>query len=324
MPVLHREASTSCGITKSNDSWRDFLSWLLYVDMKLLHVQQTSPVARHRHNRESILLALYHFGHMRHRELSRLVWPKASDAVRETSASRLLKRLCDEGYIVRRLNSIGSYSYVLGKQGAMEISNLLNIPVCDGTRICGVQGRDVFHRTLSTAWMVEQLTSGREVLSEFAINSLGGDITKSALLQHWGRTPDGLVLHEVRDEAGNFIHYNVDWLEVEASYKGRAHREKMMNIAWSLGRQLLPNSPYYLDRMVFVFAKMSSHKGALVRSATEKLDATKQVVDDPESLLRSIALVEVDVSLPLTIHGYTETDLFACMKCDKRIQAFHR
>ncbi|WP_334169945.1 hypothetical protein [Zoogloea sp.] len=251
---------------------------------------------------------------MRHRELSRLVWPTASNAVRETSASRLLKRLCDEGFIVRCINSLGSYSYVLGKQGAKEASNLLNIPVFDGKRISGVQGRDVFHRTLGTAWLVEQLVAGREVRSEFSINSLTGDITRSALLEQWGRTPDGLVLHEVRDEAGSFLHYNVDWLEVEASYKGRGHREKMMDVAWSVGRQLLPKSPYYLDRMVFLFEKGSAHKAALVRSASEQLEATKQVVDDPDSLLRSIALVEVDVSLPLTIQGFTETDLYACMR----------
>ncbi len=53
---------------------------------------------------------------------------------------------------------------------------------------------------------------------------------------------------------------------------------------------------------------------ALLRSASEQLEATKQVVDDPDSLLRSIALVEVDVSLPLTIQGFTETDLYACMR----------
>lgn len=286
--------------------------------MKLPNSQQTSPVARHRHNLQCILLALHHFGHMRHRELSRLVWPTASDAVREASASRLLKRLREEGYVVRCINSVGSYSYVLGKQGAKEVSNLMNIPVFDGTRICGVQGRDVFHRTLGTAWLVEQLVAGREVMSEFAINSLGGDITRSALLEQWARTPDGLVLHEVRDEAGRFLHYNVDWLEVEASYKGRAHREKMMDVAWSVGRSLLPNSPYYLDRMVFLFEKGSAHKSALVRSASEKLEATKQIVDDPEALLRSIALVETDVSLPLTIHGCTETDLYACMRWGKR------
>lgn len=282
--------------------------------MRLPHLQQASPIARHRHNLRCILLALQHFGHMRHRELSRLVWPTASDSVRETSASRLLKRLCDEGFIVRCINSLGSYSYVLGKLGAKEVSNLLNIPVFDGTRISGVQGRDVFHRTLGTAWMVEQLVAGREVRSEFSINSLTGDITKSALLERWGRTPDGLVLHEVRDEAGSFLHYNVDWLEVEASYKGKAHREKMMDVAWSVGRQLLPNSPYYLDRLVFLFEKASAHKLALLRSASEKLEATKQVVDDPESLLRSIALVETDVSLPLTIQGFTETDLYAYMR----------
>ena len=64
---------------------------------------------------------------------------------------------------MRCINSLGSYSYVLGKRGAKEVSNLLNILVFDGTRICGVQGRDVFHRTLGTAWMVEQLVAGREV-----------------------------------------------------------------------------------------------------------------------------------------------------------------
>jgi hypothetical protein len=35
------------------------------------------------------------------------------------------------------------------------------------------------------------------------------------LNQRWGKLPDGLVLREVRDEVGQLLHYNVDWLEVE-------------------------------------------------------------------------------------------------------------
>lgn len=183
----------------------------------------------------------------------------------------------------------------------------------------GVQGVEVYHRTLGTAWLVEQLIAGHEVLSEYAINSLPGEITRPKLNKHWGKLPDGLVLHEVRDEAGQLLHYNVDWLEVESSYKSPAQRERLMEMAWSLGKQLLPDTPCFLDRIVFVYASTSKHEAALVRSAVAKFEATRHQIDDPKALLGSIVLASADASLPLRIRGFTEIDLHSYMQRDPRL-----
>jgi len=180
-------------------------------------------------------------------------------------------------------------------------------------------GVEVYHRTLGTAWLVEQLIAGHEVLSEYAINSLPGEITRKKLNKAWGKLPDGLVLREVCDEAGQLLHYNVDWLEVESSYKSPAERERMMEMAWSLGKQLLPDTPYYLDRLVFLYASTSKHEGALVRSAVAKFEATRHEIDDPKGLLGSIVLASVDASLPLRIHGFNEVDLHSYMQRDPKL-----
>lgn len=287
--------------------------------MQLTYVQHSSPFDRHQQNLARTLLGLHHFGYMRYAELARLVWPMSSPASRQANASRFFKQLCEEKVIHRCLNSIGTYSYVLTGKGAREVRKLVAAPAFDGTRIMGVQGVEVYHRTLGTAWLVEQLLAGHEVLSEYAINSLPGEITRPKLNQRWGKLPDGLVLREVRDEVGQLLHYNVDWLEVESSYKSLAQRERLMEMAWSLGKQLLPDTPCFLDRIVFVYASTSKHEAALVRSAVAKFGATRHQIDDPKALLGSIVLASADASLPLRIRGFTEIDLYSYLQRDAKL-----
>lgn len=287
--------------------------------MKLPYVLHTSPFERHQQNLTRVLKGLHHFGYMRYAELARLVWPMSSAASRQANGSRFFKQLCEEKIIYRGLNSIGTYSYAITGKGAREVRKLISSPAFDGSRIAGFMGLEVYHRTLGTAWLVEQLIAGHEVLSEYAINSLAGEITRPKLNKRWDKLPDGLVLREVCDEAGQLLHYNVDWLEVESSYKSPAQRERLMEMAWSLGKQLLPNTPYFLDRIVFVYASTSKHEAALVRSAVAKFKATRHQIDDPKSLLGSIVLASADASLPLRIRGFSEIDLHSYMLRDAKL-----
>lgn len=287
--------------------------------MKLPYVLHTSPFERHQQNLTRVLLGLHHFGYMRYAELARLVWPLSSPASRQANASRFFKQLCEEKVIYRGLNSIGTYSYALTGKGARGVRKLISSPAFDGTRIAGFMGLEVYHRTLGTAWLVEQLNAGHEVLSEYAINSLPGDISRPKLNKVWSKLPDGLVLREVLDEAGQLLHYNVDWLEVESSYKSPAQRERLMEMAWSLGKQLLPDTPYFLDRIVFIYASTSKHEAALVRSAVAKFAATRHEIDDPKGLLGSIVLASADASLPLRIRGFSEVDLYSYIQRDPKL-----
>lgn len=287
--------------------------------MKLPYIQHGSPFERHQQNLTRVLLGLHHFGYLRYTELARLVWPLSSAASRQANGSRFFKQLCDDKLIYRGLNSIGSYSYALTCKGAREVRKHLSSPAFDGTRIAGLMGFEVYHRSLGTAWLIEQLIAGHAVLSEYAINSLPGEITRPKLNKHWGKLPDGLVLREVLDDAGQLLHYNVDWLEVESTYKSPAERERMMQMAWSLGKQLLPDTPYYLDRIVFLYASTSKHEGALVRSVVAKFEATRHQIDDPKSLLGSIVLASADASLPLRIRGFAEIDLYSYLQRDPKL-----
>lgn len=287
--------------------------------MKLIYKQLTGPRAQREQNIQRALLAIHHFGHMRRAEIARLNWPTSSIQSRTAAVSRFLTEMVEGAYLHRRLNSIGSYSYVLAKRGAALVSQMVKETVYEGSRITGIQGRSMYHRTLGTAWMVEQIVAGNEVLSEFSVNSHRGVITRAALNKQWGKLPDGLVLHEVRDDTGQVTHYNVDWLEVESTYKSPEQRERLMNFAWNLGQPLLPGLPYYLDRVIFLYTSDSKHESALVRSATEKLRQTKHQIDDPEALLGSIVLTSVEAAIPLRIQAFREADLYTLMKRDSKL-----
>lgn len=287
--------------------------------MKLIYKQLTGPRAQREQNIQRALLAIHHFGHMRHAEIARLNWPASTIQSRAAAVSRFLKEMVEGGYLHRRLNSIGSYSYVLAKRGAALVGQMVKETVYEGSRITGIQGRSMYHRTLGTAWMVEQIVAGHEVLSEFSVNSHRGVITRAALNKQWGKLPDGLVLHEVRDDTGQVAHYNVDWLEVESTYKSPEQRERLMNFAWNLGQPLLPGMPYYLDRVIFLYTSDSKHESALVRSATEKLRQTRHQIDDPEALLGSIVLTSVEAAIPLRIGAFREVDLYTLMKQDSML-----
>jgi hypothetical protein len=92
-----------------------------------------------------------------------------------------------------------------------------------------------------------------------------------------------------------------------------------MEMAWSLGKQLLPDTPCFLDRIVFVYASTSKHEAALVRSAVAKFGATRHQIDDPKALLGSIVLASADASLPLRIRGFTEIDLYSYLQRDAKL-----
>lgn len=282
--------------------------------MKLPYLLAENPLAQERANKVRALTAVHLFGHIRHAELARLMWPNAKPEGRAVAASRLFKRYTDEKFIVRRINSWGSYSYVLGARGAMWLGRVLPESVREGTRISGIQGRGFFHRTLGSAWMVDQLLAGHDVYPEFAINSNRYEISRVALAQRWGKLPDGLVLREVFDERGQLMHYAVDWLEVESTHKGLKERSRVMDMLWVLGRPLIDGLPYYLDRLVLLYDATSSHELALTQSAIQKWREVGHQIDDPRELLGSVIMTEAVISKPLTIQSFHSQDLYTLLQ----------
>lgn len=283
--------------------------------MKLPYIQASHPHAQRRINIERALCAVHLFGHIRHAELALLLWPNSSEASRAVSASRLFSWLVSERYLVRRLNSLGSYSYVLALRGAMFVGRLLPEGSREGSRISGVQGRGFFHRTLGTAWMVDQLLRGNDVYTEFAINSGRYEITRQALAQRWGKLPDGLVIREKRNARGEVTEYLVDWLEVESTHKGLKQRDRVMDMIWVLGRPLLDeDKPLFLDRLVLLYTADSHHESMMVQSAIQKWRQDGHQIDEPKALLESVILTSAVATPPLSVKSFSSIDLYAFLQ----------
>lgn len=281
--------------------------------MKLPYIRKTSPREQRQVNTRRALLAVHLFGHLRHAELAHLLWPEAGPDTRAVNASKFLGYLTKEGYLLRRINSFGTHSYVLGLRGAMYAGRQLAEGSKTGARIAGVQGRGFFHRTLGSAWMVDQLLQGHDVYPEFAINSNRYTISRTALVQEWGKLPDGLVLREVLDERGELAHYAADWLEVESTHKGTLQRSRVMDMAWVLGRPLLKDHPIYLDRLVLLYTEDSGHESVLIQTAAAKWQQDGHQVDNPQDLLGSVILTTAKVVPPLAIKSFSSIDLYTFM-----------
>lgn len=282
--------------------------------MKLPYTRGANPHEQATINLRRALFAVHLFGHIRHADLARLMWPEATYETRAKAASRFFKKLVDQKYLVKRLNSVASYSYVLGLRGAMFVGRHLEEGSREGTRIAGVQGRGAFHRTLGTAWMVEQLLQGKDVYPEFSINSSRYQITRQALAQRWGKLPDGIVLREVLDERGQLLHYAVDWLEVESTHKGVKERSRVMDMIWVLGRPLIEGLPMYLDRLILLYTEDSGHEAKLVQSAITRWRQDGHQIDNPQDLLGSVILVAADVGSPFSVRGFSEQDLYTLIQ----------
>lgn len=280
--------------------------------MKLSYSPQPSPLLQRRENIRRALLALHLFGHLRHTDLARLLWPASSASTRDQAASRLFSHLVRERFILRRINAFGTYSYVLGLRGAIHVGRSLDEGSRDGSVIAGIQGRTFFHRTLASTWLLDQLNQGNDVLTEFAINSNRYPITRQALTAKWRKLPDGLVLHQVADEGEEPI-YLADWLETESTYKSLERRQRIMDMIWVLGRQLVDGQNVYLDRMVLLYTKDSGHEAMLVKSAALKWKEHGHQIANPKELLGSVLMVRADASPPLSVKSFETIDLYTLM-----------
>lgn len=280
--------------------------------MKIPYSPQASPLLQRRENIRRVLLALHLFGHLRHTDLAKFVWPHSSPDVRSAASSRLFNHLVRERFILRRLNAFGTHSYVLGLRGAIHVGRSVEEGSREGSTIAGVQGRTFFHRTLASAWMLDQLNQGNDVLTEFAINSNRHPITRQALTAKWRKLPDGLVLHQVADEGEEPI-YLADWLETESTYKSLERRQRIMDMIWVLGRQLVDGQNVYLDRMVLLYTKDSGHEAMLVKSAALKWKEHGHQIANPRELLSSVLMVRADASPPLLVKSFETTDLYTVM-----------
>lgn len=188
-----------------------------------------------------------------------------------------------------------------------------------GSRLKSMQSNSFFHRTLATAWLIEQLRDGADVYGEIALSSNEQLIQKAALQAHYKKLPDGLVLHHSLADSGGCA-VLADWLEVESAYKGPAELDKITELIWTLGTQLRGYPNVLLDRVIFLYSHDSAHEASIVRAINARL--TAQPVDDPVSLFSSVKMVRAVLVPPLTILRFETFSLFEIMQAHSVLDPF--
>lgn len=241
----------------------------------------------------------------------RILWPNQNTRSRNVSATRLLRRLEAEGYIAHRVNALGSLSYILTLKGARFATVYVNEPVRTGVPIRGMQGSTFFHRTLGTAWLVEQLISGHDVYGEYALASNSQEFRQADLRRAYKKLPDGLVIRSVANSDGTLVQL-ADWLEVESAYKDAGSLDRITEIIWKMGHQLSGYENTFLDRVCFLYTHDSAHETAIIRAVEARLVASP--VDDVESLLSSVRMVRAVTLAPLTILRFEDHSLHTLMR----------
>lgn len=274
--------------------------------MKLPLFSGTSPVEAGHYNILVVLLALHLFGHVRRSELMYLLWPNQSTESRNVSASRLFTKMERDGLIDRKLNALGSVSYVLSLRGARIAAPYVPEVVSSGAPIRGMQGSTFFHRTLGTAWLIRKLREGLDVYGEYALAANTHSYRQVDLRRKYGKLPDGLVLRPHANTDGSQI-LLADWLEVESSHKRPLNLDSITKIVWQMGEPLAGYDNTYLDRVCFLYTRDSSHENAIVRAVDARLAVSP--VDDVDALLSSVLMVRAVAQAPLVIQGFEEHTL---------------
>ena len=246
-------------------------------------------------NEVAVLLAIRDYGHLRTADVAAAVWP--TEKYGEQLAQRTLKRLLAGGYVLRRVNTLASSSWVLASAGASRLE-LYGGEASHGRDIVGVAGATFVHRTLASAFLIRKSTAeGVAVFGEYAIAHGRAPASKQAMSKRFGKLPDGLVIR------GKIV----DWIEVEASAKPMNDLKAVLKPAEWFGLPFAPGQSLTLGQLIIVFDRRQEHGRRILKAAH---DRWLQLSHSEQQKLRGrIVLAQADVSTPLRIRGFTETRL---------------
>lgn len=203
-------------------------------------------------NETLVLDALHRYGHLRVIDLARLFWHARSYNAGYVMAHRVLNRLEQKRYCLRRYNSYNQPVFVLAKRGVDRLAEL-GVLAQNGVGISGFTVSSTLHRAMCNIYLIERETAGAEVISEVSMFQGFSPFTRDELFKHYGRMPDGLVLHEMTN--GLKL---VDWIEVENAHKPHDERVRILKLATAVGRPVCGNPNYLFNSLCLVAPRMKN------------------------------------------------------------------
>ena len=254
-------------------------------------------------NEIAFLNLVHRYGHVRHADIGRAIWPASTRATVKSLVGRLSARLLESKQVIRTANPLGSYSYLLTAVGANRLGLALEDEVRSGRNITSVAGNQFFHRTLGTRYLIEKEITGMTSHGEYAIFRGLGGLTREHFIKKFKKVPDGLVFVPGQTRGHDADVTLVDWVEVESFYKPPAERNKILALTNKFGTWLDRDRKLLLDRIVIVYSVLNSHQGSIMKGIAKFV--RDHGIKNPD-ILSAIVLTECDVRLPFSWQGFTE------------------
>ena len=214
--------------------------------------------------------ALARFGHLRTEEVRLILWPQSDAKDGRQRASRLLRRMSEHGMVLARPNSIGGQAYVLTGAGARFVTARLGLPASDGYDIQGVSGPQYWHRTLTTAFLLQAFDGPAElsaIWGEYAIGKGLAPVGRGEIRQRFLKLPDCLA----RIQGPKL---SLAWVEVESSFKPESELDKIFHhVGRRLDTDMNVAETVRLGELWIVYDVSQGHEKRLVAAARRAIRA---------------------------------------------------
>jgi hypothetical protein len=254
-------------------------------------------------NEIAILGVLHRFGHARHADIARAVWPGSAAISAKNIASRTLNRLVDRRQIRRVLNPFMGYSFKLRMAGANRVGSEIDGSEPGRTQTPSITGPRFYHHTLGTRYMIEKEITGLTAYGESAIYRGVEGFSHELFSKQFKKIPDGIVLAPGATRGIDPDITALDWIEVENYYKPPDELRRIIELSGKIGTWIDSDRKIMLDRVVFVYSVMNAHEKSLYKGIERYL--LEQNITDPHTL-SGIVLASCDVKPPFGWLGYME------------------
>lgn len=252
-------------------------------------------------NELRVLVAIKQFGHLRKSEIAIAVWPKSTSRSAYIMASKTVNKLVQKGLLIKKINTLGGASYVLGAKGVAKLKEH-DIFTQEGYDLA-FDGPQFFHRTLGTCYLLEKSKSGNEVFGEYGILKNWSPVTKEYLKDRFKKVPDGMITYS----KGSFGYSNdirpTDWVEVESAYKSYDELKKALDLL-KIGTSLDSEGKVILHKLVFVYDCRQEHENRILRGIKKFLRENPQL--DPQQTLEEIVFASCYIDPPFVWRGVIE------------------
>ena len=265
-------------------------------------------------NELRILVTLKQFGHLRKSEIATAVWPNSTPQSAYIMASRAVNKMVQKGYLIKKINTLGGQSFVLGAKGVSKLKEH-EIFTQEGYDLA-FDGPQFFHRTLGTCYLLEKSRTGNEVFGEYSILKNWGPVSKDYLKDRFKKIPDGMITYT----KGSFGYSSEirpsDWVEVESAYKPYDELKKALDLL-KTGTSLDAEGRVILHKLVFVYDCRQEHENRILRGIKKFLRENPQL--DAEQTLQEIVFASCFIDPPFVWRGVVEKSGLDVLKSKSNI-----